>query len=106
MLITISADDDNDYEDVDLNATYEEYTSRQAEPPTEVENELLYLRRVDFILVYHIALTIFMQKQFTEAHEVGIVNDILIAIHSGRLRIHIYILHTHDYIHLTATSGI
>ena len=74
------SEEDDDADDGNKNLSYEEYTKRKEPVVSALDNELLYLHRVKFILLYHIALTVYMQKQFTDAYEVLDIFEICMAV--------------------------
>lgn len=41
-----------------------------SKPLTEIEGDILYLKRIDWILLYHCALCIYMVRDFTHAQQV------------------------------------
>jgi len=40
-------------------------------PLTDLENDMLYLKRIEWILLYHCALCMYMQQSYFEAEMVG-----------------------------------
>lgn len=64
-------EEDEDLNEVNMKATYDEYIKKRKPPPPPAEAELLYLRRVDFIILYHICVTVYMQRHFDEAFQVS-----------------------------------
>lgn len=63
-------EDEEDEDDINLKATYDEYITKKKPAMSALESELIYLRRVDFIILYHISVAVYMQRLYEKADEV------------------------------------
>jgi len=48
-----------------------EQSATQQHPLSDLENDMLYLKRIEWILLYHCALCMYMQQSYFEAEMVG-----------------------------------
>ena len=55
----------------DPRSSYSDYISRKIPPLTELQSEILYMKKLDYFLNYHIALCLYMMGQYVEAEEVN-----------------------------------
>jgi len=46
-------------------------SATQQHPLSDLENDMLYLKRIEWILLYHCALCMYMQQSYFEAEMVG-----------------------------------
>jgi len=63
-------EDEDGENDINLKATYDEYITKKKPAMSALESELIYLRRVDFIILYHISVAVYMQRLYEKADEV------------------------------------